>query len=134
MNEHRWTAISDSNFVWEREALEWLRTRLPNRDPWQAWSNFEFIDEEGKVNEVDTLILSPMGLFLVEVKSRPGTVSGDAHTWTWQTDGRRHAYDNPLILANRKAKRLASLLRRQTAVIKAKTRVPYINTFANRRG
>lgn len=126
MNEHRWTAISDSNFVWEREALEWLRTRLPNRDPWQAWSNFEFIDEEGKVNEVDTLILSPMGLFLVEVKSRPGTVSGDAHTWTWQTDGRRHAYDNPLILANRKAKRLASLLRRQTAVIKAKIRVPFI--------
>jgi hypothetical protein len=32
----------------------------------RAWANFEFIDDDGKVNEVDALILSPGGLFLVE--------------------------------------------------------------------
>ena len=126
MKDPRWTAISESAFAWEKEALDWLRDRLPERDPWHAWSNFEFIDDEGKVNEVDTLILSPLGLFLVEIKSRPGSVSGDAHTWTWRTDGRDYAYDNPLILANRKAKRLASLLRRQSSVVKARSRVPFI--------
>lgn len=126
MGGNRWHVIAESNFPWEREALEWLRAQLPDRDPWNVWTNFEFIDDEGKVSEVDALVLSSAGLFLVEIKSRPGTVDGDAHTWTWTTDGRDYTYDNPLLLANRKAKRLASLLRRQPAIIKAKIRLPFV--------
>lgn len=122
----RWHVIADSNFAWEREALDWLRVHLPDRDPWHVWTNFEFIDDEGKVSEVDALVLSPAGLFLVEIKSRPGILAGDAHSWTWTTDGRTHTYDNPLILANRKAKRLASLLKRQPAITKAKIRLPFV--------
>lgn len=122
----RWHVIAESNFAWEREALEWLRSHLPDRDSWHVWTNFEFIDDQGKVNEVDALVLSPAGLFLVEIKSRPGVLKGDAHSWTWTTDGRSNTYDNPLILANRKAKRLASLLRRQPAVTKAKIRLPFV--------
>ncbi|HCY61920.1 MAG TPA: BREX system serine/threonine kinase PglW [Oxalobacteraceae bacterium] len=122
----RWHVIAESNFVWEREALEWLRANLPDRDSWHVWTNFEFIDDEGKVNEVDALVLSPAGLFLVEIKSRPGVLRGDSHSWTWITDGRSSTYDNPLILANRKAKRLASLLRRQSAIVKAKIRLPFV--------
>lgn len=122
----RWNVIAESNFAWEREALDWLRTNLPDRDSWHVWTNFEFIDDEGKVSEVDALVLSPAGLFLVEIKSRPGVLRGDAHSWTWTTDGRSNTYDNPLILANRKAKRLASLLRRQPAVTKAKIRLPSV--------
>ncbi|MHB1122564.1 MAG: BREX system serine/threonine kinase PglW [Ramlibacter sp.] len=118
--------VAESNFAWEREALEWLREQLPDRDPWHVWTTFEFIDDEGRVNEVDALVLSPAGLFLVEIKSRPGTLDGDTHTWTWQTDGRTTTVDNPLRLTDRKAKRLASLLRRQQAVIKAKIRVPFV--------
>jgi hypothetical protein len=110
MDSPRWTAIAESQFPWEREALDWLRAQLPNHDPWHVWANFEFIDDDGKVNEVDALILGPGGLFLMEIKSRPRIVSGDAHTWTWKTDGREYPYDNPLILANRKAKRLASVI------------------------
>jgi hypothetical protein len=67
------------------------------------------------VNEVDLLVLTPAGLVLVEIKSRPGTVEGDATTWRWITEGRPIEVDNPLPLANRKAKRLASVLRRQDA-------------------
>ncbi|WP_245754553.1 BREX system serine/threonine kinase PglW [Candidatus Accumulibacter aalborgensis] len=126
MSLSRWQAVSQSQFAWEREALDWLRKHLPDREPWHAWTNFEFIDEEGKVNEVDALILTPAGLFLIEIKSRPGDVTGDAHTWLWVTDGRERACDNPLILANRKSKRLASLLRRQSSVFKAKVRLPFV--------
>lgn len=126
LSANRWHVIAESNFAWEREALEWLRANLPDRDAWHVWTNFEFIDDEGKVNEVDALVLSPAGLFLVEIKSRPGVLRGDAHSWTWTTDGRISTYDNPLILANRKAKRLASLLRRQPAVVKAKVRLPFV--------
>lgn len=129
MTSARWQAISESNFQWEREALEWLRAQLPDREPWHAWSNFEFIDDEGRVNEIDLLVLTPSGLFLVEIKSRPGTLDGDAHTWIWQTDGKRYTYDNPYILTDRKAKRLASLLRRQSALVKAKVRLPFVRAL-----
>ncbi|MDP1649152.1 MAG: BREX system serine/threonine kinase PglW [Rubrivivax sp.] len=126
LGQARWHVIAESNFAWEREALDWLRGHLPDRDPWHVWTNFEFIDDEGKVSEVDALVLSPAGLFLVEIKSRPGILTGDAHSWTWNTDGRTNTYDNPLILANRKAKRLASLLKRQPAIAKAKIRLPFV--------
>lgn len=126
LGANRWHVISESNFPWEREALDWLRSQLPDRDPWHIWTNFEFIDDEGKVNEVDALALTPAGLFLIEIKSRPGKVSGDTHTWTWSSEGRERSVDNPLLLTDRKAKRLASLLRRQSSVVKAKIRVPFI--------
>jgi hypothetical protein len=48
------------------------------------------------------------------------------HTWTWTTDGKPYSDDNPLILADRKAKRLASLLRRLPAVQKSRARLPFI--------
>jgi Nuclease-related domain len=115
MRTGRWTAVSQSAFEWEREALDFLRQHLPDREPWRAWSNFEFIDDEGRVNEVDVLVLTPAGLVLVEVKSRPGTLRGDAYSWTWTIEGRQVTTDNPLPLANRKAKRLAAVLRRQEA-------------------
>jgi Protein kinase domain/Nuclease-related domain len=111
---------------WEREALEFLREHLPDYEPWRAWSNLEFVDDEGRVNEVDLLVLSPAGLILVEIKSRPGTIDGDAHSWYWTTDGRRSIVDNPLLLANRKAKRLASVLRRQQAFGRGANRAPWV--------
>ncbi|MFK4511795.1 BREX system serine/threonine kinase PglW [Bradyrhizobium daqingense] len=117
MKSGRWTAVSRSAFEWEREALDFLRDHLPDHEPWRAWSNFEFIDDEGRVNEVDALVLTPVGLVLIEVKSRPGTLRGDAYSWTWTTEGRPVTTDNPLPLANRKAKRLASVLRRQRAIL-----------------
>ncbi|MGH7085842.1 MAG: BREX system serine/threonine kinase PglW, partial [Acetobacteraceae bacterium] len=111
-----------SSFAWEREALDFLRQYFPAHEPWRAWSNFEFIDDEGRVNEVDLLALTPSGLILLEIKSRPGTLQGDAHSWTWTTDGRQLTVDNPLPLANRKAKRLASVLRRQEGLGRSSSR------------
>ncbi len=114
----RWQAITDSEFPWEREALAFVRDRLPDHDPYRAWANFEFIADDGSINEVDLLVLSPKGYYLVEIKSRPGTVEGDQGTWTWRHDGRLQTVDNPLLLANRKTKKLISLLRRQPALRK----------------
>ena len=113
MGVQRWSVIAESQFPWEHEALEFLREHLPDQYPWHVWPNFEFVEDDGKVNEADALVLLPQGLFTVEIKSRPGILNGDTHSWTWDTDGRRYSDDNTLILANRKAKRLASLLRRQ---------------------
>lgn len=112
----RWHAITDSSYPWEQDALDFVRQHLPDQEPYHAWSNFEFIADQGSVNEVDLLVLAPGGFFLVEIKSRPGVLDGDPHTWNWRDQGREIFVDNPLLLANRKAKRLASLLKHQQAV------------------
>jgi serine/threonine protein kinase len=111
-----WTEISGSPFEWERDALAFIRQRFPDRDPYRAWTNFEFIDHDGSINEVDLLVFSPRGAFLVEIKSWPERTEGDGGTWfRARPDGSRRAFDNPLLLTNRKAKRLKSLLENQMA-------------------
>ncbi|MHC4176995.1 MAG: BREX system serine/threonine kinase PglW, partial [Planctomycetota bacterium] len=115
-NPKNWITVAESRYPWERDALEFVRRRFPSHEPYRAWSNFEFIADDGSVNEVDLLVFTPQGFFLIEIKSRPGRLSGDAGTWTWQTpDGKLITTDNPLILANTKAKKLRSLLHRQKA-------------------
>ncbi len=120
-----WMKIAESGYPWEREALEFVRTKFPSHEPYRAWSNFEFIADDGSINEVDLLVFTEKGFFLIEIKSRPGRLSGDAGTWVWETDGKLTTTDNPLIAANTKAKKLRSLLQRQRAC-KNKGQVPFI--------
>jgi hypothetical protein len=124
MMSERWMTVTDPQFPWERSALAYLRERLPDQDPFRAWSNFEFIAEDGSINEVDLLLVSLYKIYLVEIKSRPGRVGGDAGTWTWMHEGRPLIEDNPLLLANRKAKKLKSLLLHQSAL--RHSRIPFI--------
>jgi serine/threonine protein kinase len=119
-----WKPIAPSPFPWEKEALDYIRAQFPSHEPYRAWSNFEFIADDGSLNEVDLLVFTPLGFFLIEIKSRPGVLTGDTHTWTWQHEGRSKVTDNPVFLANQKAKKLASLLQRQRAF--EKLRVPFI--------
>jgi serine/threonine protein kinase len=124
MSDTRWKTITESQFPWEREALTFVRERLPDHEPYRAWANFEFIAEDGSINEVDLLVLTPKGFSLVEIKSRPGVLEGDAGTWIWHQDGKPYTYDNPLLLTDRKAKKLIGLLRRQKAL--KKTWTPFL--------
>jgi serine/threonine protein kinase len=121
-----WKTITPSDYPWEQEALEFIREGLPDHEPYRAWGNFEFIGDDGSINEVDLLVHTPQGVFLVEIKSRPGAVSGDSATWTFESAGRRVTTDSPLVPLNRKAKKLKSLLERQKACRKGKARLPFI--------
>ena len=123
-----WTTVAESKYPWERDALDFVRGQFPSQEPYRAWSNFEFIADDGSINEVDLLAFTPVGFFLVEIKSRPGRLSGDAGTWTWETEGKRSTVDNPLMAANLKAKKLGSLLQRQKAFQK-KGRVPFVEAL-----
>ena len=127
--QKNWTTVSESSFPWERDALDFVRSQFPSQEPYRAWSNFEFIADDGSINEVDLLVFTPQGFFLIEIKSRPGRLRGDAGTWTWETEGKPHAtVDNPLFLANSKAKKLRSLLSRQK-VCKKKGKVPWLDAL-----
>ncbi len=117
-----------SPFPHEREALAFVRARLPNTEPYRAWTNVEFIADDGSVNEVDALVLTPRGFFLIEIKSYPGAMFGDGQNWRWRRpDGSEKPLAHPLILANTKAKRLRSLLARQQAL--RGERDPFINAL-----
>ena len=124
MQEGRWQTITASQYEWERTGLDFVRAGLPDHDPYRAWANFEFQTRDGSIYEVDLLVLTKRGFWLVELKGWPGRVTGDAGTWIRTHDGRRISEDNPLLLANRKAKALVSLLRAQRAAKNVK--VPFL--------
>jgi hypothetical protein len=128
MTTRNWTTVAESQYPWERDALDFVRQRFPTDEPYRAWSNFEFIADDGSINEVDLLLFTPVGFFLIEIKSRPGRLFGDAGTWTWEHEGRLFTDDSPLIAANLKAKKLATLLQRQKACQK-KGRIPFIEAL-----
>lgn len=114
--EKHWISVSASRFPWEQEALDFIYDKFPASPDYLAWANFEFIAADGSINETDALIASPWGVFLVEIKSRPGRLIGDNGSWTWIDEGgRRRVDDNPLRLTNLKTKRLKDLLGRQPA-------------------
>lgn len=124
MESPLWNIITPSQYEWERRALDFIRAGLPNHDPYRAWANFEFQTTDGAIYEVDLLVLTKQGFWLVEIKSWPGLVRGDVATWTRTHEGRIVTEDNPVLLANRKAKALVSLLRCQQAA--RNIRVPWM--------
>ncbi|MCE7080365.1 BREX system serine/threonine kinase PglW [Streptomyces sp. ST2-7A] len=111
MREGRWTTVTESEFDHERRGLEAIRERLPDADPWRAWSNFTFTAHTGHVREVDLLVVSPGGVWMIELKHWHGALTVENGTWVQTTPaGRRRPHGNPLHLVNRKAKELAGLL------------------------
>ncbi|MER6497971.1 BREX system serine/threonine kinase PglW [Streptomyces sp. NPDC001455] len=113
MREGRWTTVTESGFDHEHRGLEAIRKKLPDADPWRAWSNFTFTAHTGHVREVDLLVVSPSGVYMIELKDWHGSVTSENGTWVQTTPGgHRRLHGNPLHLVNRKAKELASLIGR----------------------
>src|SRR5690625_991719 len=105
----RWTTVTPSEYEHERRALEYLRSRMPDMDPYRAWSNFTFTANHGHVNEVDLLIATRAGLFLIEIKSLRGRLSSRGADWVQtRENGSVLPLGNPHHLADLKAKRLKS--------------------------
>lgn len=128
----RWTEVTPSQFPHESEGLNTVKALLPPREPFRAWSNFEFRDSHGRWHEVDLLVIGERRIHLVELKYYSGALRGDDHTWL--RDGKR-AEDSPLKLARRKAQRLATRLQDAltewaqetgTHIPDIKTAVPYV--------
>lgn len=102
-----WRVMGDAAQAQEAEALEKVRQMLPDDGIARAWANVTFTDNEGRLNEVDVLLLTRAGLFIIELKGWNGRISGDQREWVQA--GKQHP--NPRILANLKAKRLSSVLK-----------------------
>ncbi len=48
--------MARSQFPWEQDALDFIHERFPGQDNYWAWANFEFIADDGSINEVDVLV------------------------------------------------------------------------------
>ncbi|MEU7833664.1 BREX system serine/threonine kinase PglW [Nonomuraea sp. NPDC049129] len=98
-----------STFPWEEEALKHIRDRMPDAEPYRAWQTFSFTARSGHPREVDLLIATRSGLYLVEIKSHPGRVTNRGSTWLFSSD-RVRSITNPLELTDLKCKELKSQL------------------------
>ena len=125
--DKHWKTVARSQYPWEQEALDFIYERFPAQDNYRAWANFEFVADDGSINEVDLLVACPQGVFLIEIKSNPGTLTGDSRDWTWTHEGRRKTVENPVFLTDRKCKRLKALLGRQKAFKQAS--LPFIEAL-----
>jgi hypothetical protein len=94
MEPPRWKIITPSHYEWERRGLDHIRTGLPDHDPYRAWANFEFQTDDGAIYEVDLLVLTKQGFWLVECKAWGGCIRGDTGAWTRSQDGKIRSEDN----------------------------------------
>jgi serine/threonine protein kinase len=127
MQEGRWETVTPSQFQHERDALRHVQNLLPDIEPYRAWSNFTFTAQSGHVHEVDLLVAAPSGLYLIEIKSLNGRLSASGPKWTLTNPaGGNRSFDNPLHLADLKAKRLRSLLIAEARRQRPSVRIPFI--------
>lgn len=91
----------------EAAALDTFRQLLPDDGITTAWANLTFINDHGRTAEVDVLLLTTQGMYLVELKGWHGTIRGNAQRWN---QGQRNV-ENPRLAADRRAKWLKSLSR-----------------------
>ena len=123
----RWTDITPSDFPHERRALEFLKRSLPETEPYRAWGPFIF-DSDGQFPEVDCLVVASHAVFLIEIKSYHGELTGNSMKWTLASGySDPRSFDNPRLSANSKSKKLLGKLQK-TKALKGK-KMPWIQAL-----
>lgn len=107
----------------EAAALDAFRDLLPEDGITTAWANLTFINDHGRTAEVDVLLLTGQGMYLVELKGWHSTVRGNTQRWN---HGQRNV-ENPRLSADRKAKWLKGLLQDRAPNQAARGLVPRIH-------
>jgi hypothetical protein len=64
----RLAEINPSAHAHEQDGLREFAFYLPDADPFYVWANVEFVGTDGSINEIDAMVLTPSGLWIVELK------------------------------------------------------------------
>lgn len=127
MLERNWHPLADPATPAEAEALNTVRSLIPDDAMWHAWSNLSFPDRSGHINEIDVMLLAPRGLFLIELKGWHGDVTGRINKWSVRPrGGREDVRTNPVNETDKKAKRLKGLLESEKLPGRDTVRLPYV--------
>ncbi len=94
----RFLRVGDSPYPWEREAIDYAFTAMPDLDPFHARALVDLLDPStGSLYEIDLLVIGFSAIYLVEIKSHPGRISGDEVDWSWTSpEGVTRYMENPL--------------------------------------
>jgi serine/threonine protein kinase len=123
---HRWQG-QRSAFSWEQSALDHIKGHMPpDAEPYRAWQTFTFTAASGHVREVDLFIVTPGGLFLVEIKSHPGTATNNSSTWLFRDGATIRTIENPLHFTDQKAKELKSQLEKAARKLHVRDPLPRV--------
>ncbi len=116
MDKKRWHVVSPSQYPLEQEALDFLRENLDPTITLGVWTNFEIVEPQGKLYEIDALILTIFGLWMVEIKSYGGQVlARELSIIRSRKGGTPYSESSPLLSTNLKCKVLVSRLSRTHA-------------------
>jgi hypothetical protein len=99
---------------------------MPDAEPYRAWQAFTFTADRGHVREVDLFIATPGGLFLVEIKSHPGTPANEGSTWMFRDGDKSRPVENPLHFTDQKAKELKSQVARAASKLHVREPLPRV--------
>lgn len=108
----------------EEAALDAFRELLPDDGITTAWVNLTFIDNNGRSGEIDVLLLTRSGLYVVELKGWHGRIVGNTQRWFHNSRN----VENPWLATDRKAKRLAELLKDVAPNKQARMVVPFLQS------
>lgn len=108
----------------ESVALDAFRELLPEDGITTAWVNLTFIDNNGRSGEIDVLLLTRSGLYVVELKGWHGRIVGNTQRWFHNARN----VENPWLATDRKAKRLAELLKDAAPNEQARKMVPFLKS------
>jgi hypothetical protein len=95
----------------EKLFARFLRARLP-RDTYHIVNNIALRLPDGSTTQIDHIVVSRYGIFVIELKDYRGWIFGDPHAPTWtQSFGknRKYTFQNPIRQNYRHVKALAEL-------------------------
>ncbi|WP_394255772.1 BREX system serine/threonine kinase PglW [Pseudoclavibacter helvolus] len=119
-----WIVMGQPATPAEEAALDAFRELLPEDGITTAWVNLTFIDNNGRSGEIDVLLLTRSGLHIVELKGWHGRIVGNTQRWLHNARN----VENPWLATDRKAKRLAELLKDVAPNEQVRKRVPFLHS------
>ena len=122
-----WQDVGEPATPAEAEALDAIKAILPDASLVWAWSNLSFISVNGRMAEVDLLLLTRSGLTVVELKGLHGRITGNQGYW--RHNGRE--LKNPIHATNDKAKWLKGVLEHEVtrAGGNGQFRIPFVESI-----
>lgn len=94
----------------ERRLAKLLVRQLP--DGYSHYHNLVLTSTMGDLTEIDHLVLSPFGIFVIEVKNYQGWIFGNPHqeNWVVHRHRRKYQFQNPIRQNHKHTEAVASLL------------------------
>jgi len=89
----------------------WMKLMLDNTQ-YHIVNNVTIPDDKGGTTQIDHVVASRYGIFVVETKNMKGWIFGDAKSerWTQQFPGMKNTFQNPLRQNHKHIKSLAAML------------------------